>query len=758
MSTRVAKVLTALFILLTVPSVAFGQSGSPDTLVVARLAALGRLWGAVKYFHPAFLSRPISWDSAVTVAVPRVIAARSADEYIAALNAMLSALDDPVTRVLPSAVEGATLQGAGLRTDWQSDSILLISIPTFEADTVRYQIRTLTPLLRSARRIVFDLRGRRPRRIGIASVVFSQIDSLLAGPSPISLPVQRRTYVNFPTTAAVGGYGMEVTETTRRLSAGTNTISQLAFVVHPWTDIPWQIWALQQSGRAVVVVDGTCGRGRPVQAACEMIAPDDTYRMSLGEGLEAQVTIAAIVNRTHGAFVPDTVLASVLDHDAPVRAALSLLRNPRHTGASITGPIDFAPLLENGYREMRYPGLPYRVLAAYRWWNAIHYFYPYKHLIGEDWSASLAPSIRDLASAADSTGYQLAVRRMVARIRDSHGVVRDVVRGIPFTGAQPRILIRYIERQPVVVYVTPDSTHQSAGIAVGDAIVAVDGEPVSARADRLAPYIASSTPQWLDESLAHFLLGGPDGSTVTLTIRGADNRPRTLTLRRVWEPFATANERYLKQSRGPILQLLPENIGYADLARLTVSMVDSMFEMFRSTKAIIFDNRGYPRETALAIAPRLADRANIPAAREQWPIAVSPDTMERGIRTFVQTLPNTDKWRYGGRTVLLIDERAISQAEHLGLSLEAANATMFIGSRTAGANGEVKPVIIPGGMTAFFSGEDIRHADGRQLQRIGLVPHVVATPTIAGIRAGRDEVLGRALFFLRTRRKDGSRN
>ncbi len=122
--------------------------------------------------------------------------------------------------------------------------------------------------------------------------------------------------------------------------------------------------------------------------------------------------------------------------------------------------------------------------------------------------------------------------------------------------------------------------------------------------------------------------------------------------------------------------------------------------------------------------------------------------MERGIRAFTQTVPSTDKWRYRGRTVLLIDERAFSQAEHLGLFLEAANATTFVGSPTAGANGEVKPVIMPGGMIAFFSGEDIRHADGRQLQRIGLVPDVVAKPTIAAIRAGRDEVLERALNFL----------
>jgi hypothetical protein len=47
-----------------------------------------------------------------------------------------------------------------------------------------------------------------------------------------------------------------------------------------------------------------------------------------------------------------------------------------------------------------------------------------------------------------------------------------------------------------------------------------------------------------------------------------------------------------------------------------------------------------------------------------------------------------------------------------------------------------------------FSGHSVRHADGRQLQRVGLQPHLPARPTIAGLRAGRDEVLERALGYL----------
>ena len=51
-----------------------------------------------------------------------------------------------------------------------------------------------------------------------------------------------------------------------------------------------------------------------------------------------------------------------------------------------------------------------------------------------------------------------------------------------------------------------------------------------------------------------------------------------------------------------------------------------------------------------------------------------------------------------------------------------------------------------------FTGHDVRHVDGRQLQRIGIAPHVEVRPTIGGIRSGKDEVLDRVLQYLKERK------
>ena len=129
---------------------------------------------------------------------------------------------------------------------------------------------------------------------------------------------------------------------------------------------------------------------------------------------------------------------------------------------------------------------------------------------------------------------------------------------------------------------------------------------------------------------------------------------------------------------------------------------------------------------------------------------VRPDNGEGGdIASFLfeQHIPGTNAMRYKGKTVMLIDERAISQSEHSGLFYKAANGTVFIGSPTTGANGDVTSFSVPGGIRIGFSGHDVRWPDGKQLQRAGLAPDVPVSPTIAGIRAGKDGGSGTGRFL-----------
>jgi C-terminal processing protease CtpA/Prc len=398
-----------------------------------------------------------------------------------------------------------------------------------------------------------------------------------------------------------------------------------------------------------------------------------------------------------------------------------------------------------------YPSAPYRVLAAFRIWAVINYFFPYRDLTGEDWDETLRQFIPRMERAANALEYHLAVAEMVTHIHDSHGAVVSPVLQKYFGEASAPIRIRMIDDVPVITGFTNADAATAAGFEIGDVIVKVDGEDAGRRIAERLRYVAHSTPQaGMFYATERSLVRGPKDSVATYTIRDVHDRVRDVTVERKAE-YAL---RTMGDRSGDILRILPGNIGYADLDRLPQARVGEMFEKFKDCPAIIFDDRGYPQGTAWQIAPRLTDKTDVAAAMFRLRESMSPDLpngeilSSQVVKTFVQRLPATGEWRYHGRTVLLIDERSISQAEHSGLFFEAANGTKFIGSPTQGADGDVTSFSVPGGISVHFSGQGVWHVDGRQLQRVGLQPDVPVRPTLAGIRAGRDEVLEKAIEYL----------
>lgn len=87
----------------------------------------------------------------------------------------------------------------------------------------------------------------------------------------------------------------------------------------------------------------------------------------------------------------------------------------------------------------------------------------------------------------------------------------------------------------------------------------------------------------------------------------------------------------------------------------------------------------------------------------------------------------------------------MSQAEYTAMAFRSAPGALVVGSTTAGADGNVSPFSLPGDLRTMISGLGVFYPDKTPTQRIGIVPNVVAHPTVAGLRDGRDEVLEEAL-------------
>ena len=104
------------------------------------------------------------------------------------------------------------------------------------------------------------------------------------------------------------------------------------------------------------------------------------------------------------------------------------------------------------------------MLAAFRVWAVINYFFPYKEFMGEDWNEALRQFIPRTEGAKDALDYNLAVAEMVTHIHDSHGSVRSPVLQKYFGDASAPLRVRMIEGFPVITGFTNAEVAKDAGL------------------------------------------------------------------------------------------------------------------------------------------------------------------------------------------------------------------------------------------------------------------------------------------------------
>jgi C-terminal processing protease CtpA/Prc len=172
------------------------------------------------------------------------------------------------------------------------------------------------------------------------------------------------------------------------------------------------------------------------------------------------------------------------------------------------------------------------------------------------------------------------------------------------------------------------------------------------------------------------------------------------------------------------------------------AQVSTLITRAQGTKGLVIDIRNYPSEfVVFTLGSLLVDRPT-PFARFTSGDLDNPGAFRW--RGEPLTL-SPQQPHYSGKVVVLVDEVSQSQAEYTTMAFRSASQAMVVGSTTAGADGNVSQVSLPGGLSTMISGIGVFYPDKKPTQRVGIVPDVEVQPTIAGIRAGRDEVLEEAL-------------
>jgi C-terminal processing protease CtpA/Prc len=430
-------------------------------------------------------------------------------------------------------------------------------------------------------------------------------------------------------------------------------------------------------------------------------------------------------------------------------AASEALGSNRYVTRGIGAPIADFTADQAFLASPEYPGEAVRLLALFRFWNMAQYFFPYRDRMDDDWVEILSEMIPAFAGAANALEYHLAAAAMAARLDDGHARASSDVLQAYFGLNTVPIQMRRIEDRAVVTRVYRRLLDEAVDIRVGDVVTHVGRALVDERRAALRAVVSGSNEAARERNI-HDRLVRTNEARLALTVQRGDAAPFVVEANTV-PVSALADERHADPDAW---RVLPEEIGYVDMGRLRPVDVRAAMERLRGTRGIVFDVRNYPNGTMFLVSSYLNPRG-VPFVKFQRPDFDHPghfawtDPIATG-RGVPHPPPMTEaRFLFEGPVAILVNEETQSHAEYTVMALQTAPRAIVVGSPTAGADGNVTPIQLPGGLSASFSGLGVFYPDGRPTQRIGLVPDVTIRPTVRGLAEGRDEVLEAALARLR---------
>ncbi|RYE14591.1 MAG: peptidase S41, partial [Sphingobacteriales bacterium] len=371
----------------------------------------------------------------------------------------------------------------------------------------------------------------------------------------------------------------------------------------------------------------------------------------------------------------------------------------------------------------------------------INYFFPYKDIIGENWNNVLADALPGFVNAANEQDYVIAAMKIIARVKDTHAniyganKVLNAYRGnylAPFEA-------KFIEEKLVVTDFYTDTLGIKDKIKPGDVIAAINGSPVEALMKKFLPLTAASNypTQLRDLPFKHLLRTNEKSITIDVLQNG----------KKVTHSFPSidrSREKNFAFEKASNFKLINKEIGYIYPAKYKNTDLPEIQKQFAETKGIIVDMRCYPSDFMPFTFGNYIKKPGTPFAKFTQGNINYP-----GVITHGPVAANGGGGAYQGKVVVIVNEDSQSQAEYTTMAFQSAPNVVVIGSTTAGADGNVSGIILPGNIATMISGIGVFYPDNTPTQRVGVKIDHVIKPTIKGIAEGRDELMEKAIALIK---------
>lgn len=434
---------------------------------------------------------------------------------------------------------------------------------------------------------------------------------------------------------------------------------------------------------------------------------------------------------------------------------------------------------EKSYKDYTFNREEMNLLALAKAWNAIEYLFPYKYKIDKSWQQALLDLIPVFSAVNSRTGYERAVLQLETAIDDSHasgflGQMKNKPEIFKLSYYPPFAYQVYQDKALVKAFLN-DSLAGKSELKKGDLIVEINGIKMSNWIKQRSALLPAS-----NQAIKHRLLSTNLDGTAYLfgdlervfkvkVLR--DKRYVNLTV----EMLDRANSQHIDMINAYFQKQIMEEKkiqGYEDLENevgliragyffeksLPAEKDEAEFlKKLNNKKTLIFDMREYPQAPGLFYyyIPMAMGTPTFKFARYYGADIQNPGSffLEKGVEIYLSkdiapTLP-----LYKGKIVILTNEYTRSMGEWFTMMLRQLTPnTTVIGSQTSGADGDLKHLNLPGGYDFLFTGNGIFYPNGKETQRIGILPDVQYKPTIQDILSAQDTQLIQALKYIENKK------
>ena len=374
-------------------------------------------------------------------------------------------------------------------------------------------------------------------------------------------------------------------------------------------------------------------------------------------------------------------------------------------------------------------------------WTAFHIAYVYHPFDEEQDLALLRNTLKDVLDGKTLEDYDFALNKMMHAYQDAHIFYHNESFRKEREFTAPITLI-YLNDGFYIKRIHDDSLKNK--LQIGDKLLEIEGKSIKEIWKKQQFYATGSEANIINRAGVFGLFSGPENSIVNFKVIDYKSK-------KIQEIQTIRNYKHQRYALYTALldrqdnRMLNDSTYYFNLSENPLT--DTLLNFINDpTKHIIFDVRGY---------------LTLDSEQKGLIRKLITDTVVQNNMSSLQILSPKTKWFTEGPQVT-IPENQHPKAKFYFLIAEATQSApetfldiikywkigTLIGKHTAGANGEINIMNLPGNITTTFSGVMVKNSDGSTHHLNGISPDIEVDYTLDDVIHQRDPYILKALEII----------